>query len=432
MTSADAVLVMMLVVVAVAGAFIGRFLYFCSQRFPRFESLADQLRSLSQPRRPCHRCEARPTLKERLPIVSWIFFGGRCHACGSKFPSAIVATEIVTALLLALLYWREIPFGGVLSSGGLTSTEGPFGPDVIETSLPQMVWLHVRFVFHAIMVCGLIVASDIDRRLRIIPDGSTVPIMLLAIPVSLLCSHLFVVPIWFQDPSTAKYIYPMMPDALKPMFVPWDASEFVKTWPHLHGLLVSVAGMTAGLMSVVVIRQIGFLTLKQEAMGFGDAVLMAMIGSVLGWQPVVAVFLVGAPMLAVFFALANWIFHGDNEIPYGPFLCAGTVLLLLTWPISWPFAKRFLDMGPLLILMAIAGALSLAAMLSLIRIVKRLFGFDVDDGPDDGGWTSADHLSYYNGERPDERTGLWPQPSAWPGTRSGRGLQPYRNWRNGK
>ena len=430
MTGDDAILLLMLVVTATIGAFVGRFLHACVERFPKHDTLRGQLRSLLQPIRVCVHCNAKPTLIERLPLIVWLTQGGRCHSCDRKLPRSIPVIECVTALLFALLYWREIPLGTMFSSGGLTSIEGPRGPEIIIDKLPEMVWLHLRYLMHALMLCGLIVATEIDRRLRIIPDGCTVPMMLLAVPACFLCGQLFVTPIWFQDPSTANYIYRIVPEFAKPIFLPWDASSFIKAWPHVHGLLVSVTGMIAGLLSVVVIRQIGFLTLKQEAMGFGDAVLMAMIGSVLGWQCVVAVFLVGAPMLAVFFALANWIFHGDNEIPYGPFLCGATILLLLTWPSSWPFAKRFLDMGPLLILMAIAGVLSLAAMLYLIRILKQLFGFDYDDEPDDGGWTSADHLSYYNSERPDEGTGLWPRDGEWPGSRSGRGLQSYQHWRN--
>ena len=137
-------------------------------------------------------------------------------------------------------------------------------------------------------------------------------------------------------------------------------------------------------------------------------------------------------MLAVFFALTNWIANGDNEIPYGPFLSAATVLLLLTWPLSWPFAKRFLDMGPLLILMGIGGACSLAVMLYVVQIGKRLLGFEHGEFDDDGGWSSADHLTYYNAERPDEQTGQWPTEHQWPGARSGRGLRPYHDWKTGR
>jgi leader peptidase (prepilin peptidase)/N-methyltransferase len=429
MTAADLQLLLCISGTALFGLFAGRFLNICIERFPEHDALSDQLKSLRKPWNVCRKCAVPPTSLERLPVISWITTG-RCHACNRKLPRAFPVIEVITALLFGLVYWREISTGGILSSKGLISSEGPAGPEIISNLWSTTAWLHLRYAFHMIMICGLIVATEIDRRYRIIPDGSTVPIMVFAVIVSGIFAQLYTVPIWFQDASTVKTLKPLMPLVLQPLFVPWDSANFVAAYPHFHGLLVSVMGLIVGATSVWTVRQIGFITLKQEAMGFGDVVLMAMIGSVVGWQPVLAVFVVGAPMLAVLVAITNWIANGDNEIPYGPFLSGATILLLLTWPVTWPFAKRFLDMGPLLILMCIGGACSLAVMLYVLQIVKRLFGFESDNGNDDGGWSSADHLTYHNSERPDEQTGQWPT-QQWPGSRAGRGLRCYHDWKTG-
>lgn len=428
MTGDDLLLVLALCCVGLIGAFTGRFLNICIERFPKYDLIADQLKSLFMPWRVCVCCSTAPTFQERLPLIRWFTGNHRCHACDRILPHSIPVVEAITALLFVLVYWREIPLGTLLSSDGLTSSEGP---EIITSLWAPMVCLHLRYAFHMLMICGLIVATEIDRRFRIIPDGSTVPVMILAVIGSWVFGQLFTVPIWFQDPSTVRTLQPLMPEFVKPLFVPWDPTDFVMSFPRLHGLLVSIAGMIVGAGAVWTVRQVGFVALRQEAMGFGDVVLMAMVGSVIGWQPVLAVFVVGAPVLAVFVALANWILHGDNEIPYGPFLSGATVLLILTWPYSWPFAKRFLDMGPLLVPMGVGAVCSLAAMLYLVRIMKQLLGFPIDAPYDDGGWSSADHLSYYNGERPDEQTGLWPT-EQWPGARSGRGLRHDHNWRHGR
>jgi len=194
-------------------------------------------------------------------------------------------------------------------------------------------------------------------------------------------------------------------------------------------LLVSVAGMIVGAGSVWIDRLIGYLVLKQEAMGFGDVVLMGMIGSVIGWQPVLAVFFL-APMLAVFAAGTMWLIKRDREIPYGPWLSLATVVLLLTWQHTWPFAKRIFDMGPILLLMGIGMTLSLAVILQFVQIVKRLLGIGPrDESPD--AWTSADHLSYYNSQHPDSGGDQW-QRHEWPGEQSGRGRSHYDRWRKGR
>ena len=419
---------LLLTALAVFGAIVGRFLSVCIDRFPRHELLRDQLRSLTSPWSVCQRCSALPSLRERLPVISWLM-DRRCQQCRSRRSVQLPIVEITTALLFVVVYWCEICRGGITSGsiGGLASVEGPQGPEVLSLWSP-IVWLHLRYALHMAMICGLVVATGIDLKFRIIPDGCTVPIACVAVIAGFASAQLYVVPIWFQDASTVRTLQPLMHEVLQPLFVPWDPASFIRTYPHVHGLLVSLLGMLAGAGSVWLVRQIGFLILKQEAMGFGDVVLMGMIGSVIGWQPVLTVFIL-APTLAIFAAAINWFAHRDNEIPYGPFLSAATVLLLLTWPHSWPFAKRFFDMGPFLIAMGVFMVVLLAASLQLVQIGKRLLGVGVAPPADDGGWTSADHLFYYNGERPDERTGQW-KSDQWPGCRAGRGLQQWHVWKD--
>ncbi|MEZ6128220.1 MAG: prepilin peptidase [Planctomycetaceae bacterium] len=429
---------LVLIGLGIFGAYTGRLLTICSDRFPEQDRLLQQWNGVFKPWHVCPGCRTRPSLTERLPVVGWLLNGRRCHACRRRLSIRYSFIEAVTAILFVLVYYCEIRFDAQGSlSNGLVSDERVSGPEAITTLWSDGTWLHLRYAFHMLMICGLIVATEIDRRLRIIPDGCTVPIMILAVPFSFLFGQLYTVPIWFQDASTAKTLQewsrlalePWQFRLVQPLLIPWDATPFLRASPHWHGLLVSVVGMIAGAGSVWVVRQIGFLSLKQEAMGFGDVVLMGMVGSVLGWQPVLAVFVIGAPVLAMFFALFNWIVHRDNEIPYGPFLSAATILLLLTWPWSWPFAKRFLDMGPLLLPLALIGAFLMGASLYAIQLLKRAFGFSSVDLQDPHDWNSADHLAYYNSERPDEQTGQWPK-EQWPGCRAGRGLRNFHDWKN--
>jgi len=89
-------------------------------------------------------------------------------------------------------------------------------------------------------------------------------------------------------------------------------------------------------------------------------------------------------------------------------------------------------MGPFVPLMALFMFVSLVASLQLIQIVKRLLGISTapaTTGEDDG-WSSADHLMFYNAERPDEQSGQWNRP-LWPGSRAGQGASNYRQWRFG-
>ena len=117
-------------------------------------------------------------------------------------------------------------------------------------------------------------------------------------------------------------------------------------------------------------------------MGFGDVTLMAMIGSFVGWQPVLMIFLI-APVCGIVVTLVTRIFSPKSFLPYGPFLSAATLIVLFTWRWIWMFELRlsatskfslrcfFGDFTGLLIVagMVIAGIMVLLILLQLYRMI---------------------------------------------------------------
>ena len=89
--------------------------------------------------------------------------------------------------------------------------------------------------------------------------------------------------------------------------------------------------MGFGVALVWMVCVMGKFALHREAMGFGDATLMAMIGAYLGWQAVVLIFFM-APFVGIVVGLAQFIFGGEVEIAYGPFLCIAALGTILAWP----------------------------------------------------------------------------------------------------
>ena len=85
---------------------------------------------------------------------------------------------------------------------------------------------------------------------------------------------------------------------------------------------------------VWLVRIIGTAALHREAMGFGDVTLMAMIGAFLGWQPCLVIFFL-APFAGLVVGVLRLILFRDREIPYGPFLCLATLLLIVRWHAIW-------------------------------------------------------------------------------------------------
>lgn len=415
----------------ILGCCIGSFLNVCIHRFPSKIRLWDQLKALNSHGSGCPRCASAIRWRDNIPLFGWLLLGGKCRNCRRSIAVRYPLVELLTGILFVVVYQAEMPpnFWGQITDFGVSSSEGP---QTITNLFPVATWLHVRYAMHIAMICCLIVATFIDFELRIIPDGSTVPMMLFGLSVSAACGQLFLVPLWFQDASVVTTLRSVSPAWIKPFIFSWDYLPFATAHPHLHGLLVSLAGLLVGGGIVWLVRIAGFWVLRQEAMGFGDVVLMAMIGSVVGWQPVTVIFFM-APVLAIFAAIFAWLTKRDREIPYGPWLSMATLLLLLFWPLVWPRAERIFDMGPFVPLMALFMFVCLIASLQLIQVVKRILGIRTTptDSPAEAGWSSADHLMFYNAERPDEQTGQWNRP-VWPGSRVGQGTSIYHHWRNGR
>jgi len=415
----------------ILGLCIGSFLNVCIHRFPSKLRLRDQLKALTTHGSGCPRCATAILWRDNLPLIGWLLLLGKCRNCKRPISPRYPLVELLTGILFVVVYQLEMPpnFWGDIGQAGLLS---PDGPQNITGLSSVAAWLHVRYLLHIAMICCLIVATFIDFELRFIPDGCTLPMMVFAVIVATVSGQTFIVPLWFQDTSVANTLRSISPEWLRPALFSWDCLPFAIQHPHVHGFLVSIAGLIVGGGLVWMVRIAGFWVLRQEAMGFGDVVLMGMIGSVIGWQPVTAVFFL-APVLAIFTALLALLTKRDREIPYGPWLSLATLIMILCWSTLWPFAERIFDMGPFVPLMGIILFVALIASLLLIQVFKRLLGFNLatDGNTDDGAWSSADHLTYYNSERPDVQTGQWPQ-STWPGGRSGQGLANYHNWRFGR
>jgi leader peptidase (prepilin peptidase) / N-methyltransferase len=415
----------------IIGCCIGSFLNVCIHRFPSKERLRDQLKALNSHSSGCPKCSAAILWRDNIPLLGWLMLRGRCRKCRQTISARYPLVELLTGILFIAVYQLEMPreLWPPVEDFGIYSADGPQN---IKSLLDVPAWLHLRYALHIGMICCLIVATFIDLELKIIPDGCTIPMMVAAVIAHTASGQLFLVPLWFQEDSVVNILRTVAPDWLRGMVFSWDCLAFAIKHPHLHGFLVSMAGIAGGAFVVWIVRVTGTYVLKQEAMGQGDVILMAMVGSVIGWQPVIAAFFL-APILAIFAAIYAWLRRGGRELPYGPWLSLATLFLLMFWGALWPLAERIYDMGPFLPVMAGFMVLSLIASLYLVQFGKRLLGLQIgpDIMPEDGGWTSADHLHYYNSERTDQQVGQWPT-SSWPGVRSGQGLSNYHQWRNGR
>ncbi len=416
------------------GAVLGSFLTVCVHRLPRHENVFAAWRTLWDKPSHCDRCQKRLFVRDNVPIFGWLWLGGRCRFCKRRIPPRYPLIELANGLLFVLVYVLEVPLtrSSAMTTSCLTST---FGPSFVELGsgtlfnnpfgLSPAAMFQWRYVYHVVLVEALLVASLIDWDLMIIPDSVTLPPMLTGVLGATLFGKFWLVPVWFQDPIMVRSSFAWLTVDWKSN---WVVPEWISQHPHWHGLATSLAGLFVGGGIVWAVRIIGQLALRREAMGFGDVVLMAMVGSFVGWQPVVVAFFV-APILALATLVLTRVLRFDHEIPYGPYLSVGTLGVVLGWKWIWPFAERYFSQWPLLILMALVMAAALFPALYLFRFIKRVFGIPLypDDDESYDEWTAADQLFHFSGETVDRQQGHW-RTKSWPGDAAARGQSHVKLW----
>ena len=172
-------------------------------------------------------------------------------------------------------------------------------------------------------------------------------------------------------PILTRWLLVILPLLLILVFVSWSSKG--TGWTLLSS---SLLGLAIGGGLVWAIRIVASYALGQEAMGFGDVTLMAMIGAYLGWQPALLVFAF-APFAAIVIAVTEFILTRRHEIAFGPYLCLSAVIVILFWDPIWNrwAGPQIFVLSDLLLQVVVVGVLLMGAMLLGWGWVKRRLGW---------------------------------------------------------
>jgi len=428
----------------ILGTIVGSFLNVAVYRIPQYDRFWDSLKGLIHPPSCCPRCRTPIQLRDNIPVLGWLLLRGRCRSCKMWISPQYPIIEFLNGLLFLLVYWMEVPQGAfaTLSESCLFTSLGPeVAPGLGSLSGGEFVlW---RYAYHMILIEALLVATLIDLRLMVIPDGVTLPAMAIGLIGAVVfgCLHLW--PVWYQQPGLAEHTKHLGFEWLShlvyngPRIPAW-----VSTSPHLHGFAMSLAGIVIGGGVVWVVRVAGSWALQREAMGDGDVVLMAMVGAFIGWQATIIAFIVAA-FIAVVVVLGGRLVigmplrmlglsrHWNDEFPYGPFLALGTLTTILFWKGTSDATDQLFGAGPLLIIFG--GLVAIMSMVSifLVQLGKRLFGYPIGPPEEEVVWTSADQTHFFAGEKSDRHTNNW-RLDDWPGIAASTGALNHDRWRHGR
>jgi leader peptidase (prepilin peptidase)/N-methyltransferase len=347
------------------GSFVGCLLNICISRLPLEKSIF-------WPSSRCGHCIQSIQLLDMSPLINYWIRGGRCRTCGAALSRRPFAIEVVTGLAFAGLFYLI----AVLDIQHLRVAQ-PFPKTIIEIWMPSgaawLTWIH-----HCVLFCFLFMATMCDLDYREIPFSITIPGTI----VGLLFSASFPWP-W---PHGLLETYDKIPagaswwsagNQIAGGLYPWPfwgplPPGFAPGFNLQTGLATGVIGAAVGWIMIWCIRFVFSKALGIEAMGLGDADLMMMAGSFLGWQGMVVGFILGI-FIGLFFGVAQMFLRGDNMLPFGPSLALGTMLSCLGWTyFGTSFQAIFFhpQMLPIMIVL-IAFMMAVAAyILRLIRLVR--------------------------------------------------------------
>ncbi len=257
-------------IIGLFGLCFGSFLNVCISRLPRRESIV-------LPRSHCPRCNHAIRWYDNIPLISYLVLRARCRDCHALISPLYPSVEALTAVLLMLTFHLY----------GL-------GPELIKYSLFGM------------LLIVLIFTDILDRR---IPHAVTI----LGITVGLVFS----------------------------IFIPVDTRPLgwiLRHWNvDLDGSLGSLVGAVAGaLVGGGLFYAVGeafyYLGGKQkEYLGFGDVMLMLMVGTFLGVPLTLMTILLGSlggSILALVMIAISSRFR-DYAWPYGTFLGVAAIYAAL-------------------------------------------------------------------------------------------------------
>jgi len=352
---------------------------------------------------------------DRIPVLGWFRLRRESRLHGSGFWVRPLLIEIGLAVTLPVMhgYWLG---GQLLPVGVPAGVLGLLGP-----------WMTLLFFVHAFLLIMMVAATFIDFDERTIPDSLTIPGTIFGLIFATMSPFVFLPG---QVPNGIAPVTLEQPLALAPWWMTgsgwfmgvaiWTVWCFAladrrvilrrglgkaveyflarltrhPSWKTLAGIwgagLVAITvvfqiggvhwlGLASSLMGLAVgggivwsIRLVGSWAMQVEAMGFGDVTLMAMIGSFIGWHASVAAFFL-APLAAIVIVLIQFVITRDRATPFGPYLCAGTVLTLVFWDEVYNARLRMTValMGDMLLWLWLALLGLLGGMLRVWRSIKQ-------------------------------------------------------------
>lgn len=174
------------------------------------------------------------------------------------------------------------------------------------------------------LATGLLLALVHHRFGLTLPAAEAAILVLLLVPLALIDLDHHLLPDVLTIPGIALGLAGALAESV---WLPWPGRQ----WSIL---IDSAIGATLGAAIPALVIVVYQWLRGREGMGWGDVKLLAMLGAFLGWRGMLMTLMLGACAGAVvglgLIALGRG--KGDTELPFGTFLCAAGLVVLLWAP----------------------------------------------------------------------------------------------------
>jgi leader peptidase (prepilin peptidase)/N-methyltransferase len=363
------------------GAAVGSFLNVVIYRLPRGKSIAF-------PASHCPNCGQPINWYDNIPLLSWCLLRGKCRSCNVSISPRYLLIEAITALMLVGLFvWYFVSpvRDGVVSFADDWPTFLAHAfllcGLLVCTATDLESWIVPLEVCWVVSIVGVAVATIHPPQPQLLPAVSpTFGAMCIAAGAGLVISaalqHRGILqPSFIDAADTVRcensgdnkndrivavaatkehginprseimrevlYLAPAIILAIA-VYVVFSFAPSAERWvanlssqahhgrfaPHWIGFQAALAGYIIGGLWIWGTRILGTLAFGKEAMGLGDVHLLAAVGAVTGWiTPSLAFFI--APFFGLLWALKAVLTRRQREIPYGPWLAAASLVVML-------------------------------------------------------------------------------------------------------
>jgi len=276
----------MIAIFFVVGLIVGSFLGAVNYRLKTAEDIVFE-------RSHCPRCKAKIRWYDNIPLLSFVVLAGQCRDCKGRISWEYPLVELATGLLFAATAWK---FLGTF--GFSASAEKAFGAaDIINMAYWLFVMSYLVLIFF----------HDFDYML--IPDAVVYPAIIVTFAYQ---AYLYVgSPLSFASPKSP------------------------------------ITSALAGALIAAVFFLVLIWISRGKWIGGGDIKLGFLAGAVVGFPKIIFVlfftYMIGAvvSLLLVATKKKTW----KSQIPFGPFMVAGILIVMFFSEQIQFWANRYLNIG---------------------------------------------------------------------------------------